>query len=128
MSAAGNGRRRFDGTTVVSPACTIPRRPRRVAPLSFGPYHRPAARRSPSRVLNSSLLQRVAAGEAEAVRECIARYSGLVWSLARQFCASAAEAEDAVQEIFISLWRSAATFDPAVASERSEERRVGKEC
>jgi RNA polymerase sigma-70 factor (ECF subfamily) len=28
-----------------------------------------------------------------------------------------AEAEDAVQEIFVDLWKSAARFDPAVASE-----------
>jgi RNA polymerase sigma-70 factor (ECF subfamily) len=61
------------------------------------------------------LLARVAAGDAAAVRECIARYGGLVWSIARKF--EAADAEDAVQEIFLELWRSAARFDPAVASE-----------
>ena len=51
------------------------------------------------------------------MRECIARYSGLVWSLARRFSANDADAEDAVQEIFVNLWRSAGRFDPAVASE-----------
>jgi RNA polymerase sigma-70 factor (ECF subfamily) len=65
----------------------------------------------------STLLQRVAAGDPDAVRECITRYSGLVWTLARRFCGPGSEAEDAAQEIFISLWRSAATYDPAVASE-----------
>ena len=42
---------------------------------------------------------------------------GLVWSLARKFLRSHADAEDAVQEIFVDVWRSAARFDPAIASE-----------
>ena len=41
----------------------------------------------------------------------------MVWSLARRLCPNPAEAEDAVQEIFIDLWRSAARFDPSIASE-----------
>ena len=62
-----------------------------------------------------SLLARVAEGDALAVRECIARYGGLVWSIARRF--ELADAEDAVQEIFLDLWKSAARFDPNIASE-----------
>lgn len=68
-------------------------------------------------LVHNSLLQRVARGEAEAVRECIDRYGGLVWSLARRFTSGDADAEDAVQEIFVNLWRSADRFDPSVASE-----------
>jgi RNA polymerase sigma-70 factor (ECF subfamily) len=64
-----------------------------------------------------SILARVAAGDASAPAECIARFSGLVWSLARRLCSSPADAEDAVQEIFIDLWKSAARFDPSIASE-----------
>lgn len=67
--------------------------------------------------LTDSLLQRVARGDPGAVRECIDRYGGLVWSLARRFASGDADAEDAVQEIFINLWRSAERFDPGVASE-----------
>ncbi|MBI1302186.1 MAG: sigma-70 family RNA polymerase sigma factor [Phycisphaera sp.] len=63
------------------------------------------------------MLARVAAGDAAAPAECIDRFSGLVWSLARRLCSSAAEAEDAVQEIFIDVWKSAGRFDPAIASE-----------
>ena len=64
-----------------------------------------------------SLLERVAAGEAAGVQECIDRYGGLVWSLARRMSANLADAEDAVQEIFVELWRKAPRFDPRIASE-----------
>ena len=75
---------------------------------------------SPSKVTESvsdSILQRIAAGEGSAVQECIDQYGNLVWSLARRFTSSSVEAEDAVQEVFLDLWKSAARFDPAKASE-----------
>jgi RNA polymerase sigma-70 factor, ECF subfamily len=61
------------------------------------------------------ILPRVAAGEAGAVEICLDRYKGLVWWLARQM--AGAEAEDAVQEIFIQLWQNADRYDPAKSSE-----------
>ena len=61
------------------------------------------------------LLPRIAQGDRSAIRECIARYGGLVWSLARR--ATQHDAEDAVQEIFLDLWKSAARFDPRLGSE-----------
>lgn len=67
--------------------------------------------------VQQDLLQRVAAGEAAAVEACIARYGGLIWTLARRIIASTADAEDAVQEVFIDLWKSAARFDPQIAPE-----------
>ena len=69
--------------------------------------------------MSLSLLQRVAQGEADAVAACQDAYSGLVWSIARQMLRSQAEAEDAVQDVFIALWRSAARFDPKKGSEES---------
>jgi RNA polymerase sigma-70 factor (ECF subfamily) len=63
------------------------------------------------------LLQRVAAGSAAAVEEFLERYSGLVWKLARTFLRDSSQAEDALQEIFIDLWRSAGRFDPERGSE-----------
>jgi RNA polymerase sigma-70 factor (ECF subfamily) len=63
------------------------------------------------------VLPRVALGDPFAVRECIARYGGLVFSIARRFFAAPSDAEDAVQEAFIELWRSAARFDPNLGAE-----------
>lgn len=63
------------------------------------------------------LLPRVARGEADAVEACIARYSPLVWSLAKRLSRDLTALEDLVQEIFIDIWRSAERFDPRQASE-----------
>jgi RNA polymerase sigma-70 factor (ECF subfamily) len=63
------------------------------------------------------LLGRVAAGDPTAMEACLDRYGGLVWSLARRLAPTRADAEDAVQEIFIELWRVADRYDPAIASE-----------
>jgi len=41
----------------------------------------------------------------------------LVWSLARRWSNSAADAEDATQEIFLEIWKSAARYDPAMGSD-----------
>jgi RNA polymerase sigma-70 factor (ECF subfamily) len=65
----------------------------------------------------TGLLQRVASGDGQAARDCIREFGGLVWSLARRRSPSQADAEDAVQEIFLDIWRSAPRFDPKAASE-----------
>ena len=67
--------------------------------------------------MTDSLLQRIAGGDREAVAACIDTYSGLVWSLARRFLRNDADAEEAVQEIFLELWEKSARFDPSVAAE-----------
>ena len=64
-----------------------------------------------------TLLERIAAGDPDAVQECIECYGALVWSLARRHLRQHADAEDAVQEVFIEIWRNAGRFDPARASE-----------
>ncbi|WP_422928995.1 sigma-70 family RNA polymerase sigma factor [Singulisphaera sp. PoT] len=67
--------------------------------------------------MSTTLLERIARGDREAVPACLAAYGGLVWALARKYSADPAEAEDAAQEIFIDLWRHAGRFDPGVANE-----------
>jgi RNA polymerase sigma factor (sigma-70 family) len=64
-----------------------------------------------------TILQRIAAGEAQAVDECLDQYGGLIWSLARRFSPVHADAEDAVQETLLEIWRHACRYDPQVASE-----------
>lgn len=63
------------------------------------------------------LLTRIADGDRSAVPDCVSRYGGLVWALARRRLGNGADTEDAVQEVFIDLWKSAARFDPQVAEE-----------
>lgn len=67
--------------------------------------------------MQTLLLPRIAAGDQSAVPECLARYGGLVWTLARRRLGSEEDAEDAVQEVFIDLWRFADRFDPGIAEE-----------
>lgn len=67
--------------------------------------------------METPLLSRVATGDPEAVRACIGRYQGLVWTLASGFFRDRDEAEDAVQEVFIALWKNAGRYDPARGKE-----------
>lgn len=63
------------------------------------------------------VLKRVAQGDPAGVDDCIEQFGGLVWSLARQLCPDRSEAEDAVQEIFVSVWKSAARYDETMGSQ-----------
>ena len=65
----------------------------------------------------SDILQRISRGEREAVAECLDKYGNLVWSIARKFTKTRADAEDAVQEVFIDIWKYAARFDAAKSPE-----------
>ena len=66
---------------------------------------------------SDDVLPRVSAGDPGAIEECLDRYGGLVWSLARRHTRMRGEAEDAVQEIFLALWKNAERFDANKASE-----------
>ena len=68
--------------------------------------------------MEEPVLKRIARGEQRAVSECIEQFGNLVWALARRLSRTRADAEDAVQEIFIDLWRSAGRYDPAQGSEK----------
>jgi RNA polymerase sigma-70 factor (ECF subfamily) len=66
---------------------------------------------------HEALLHRVAAGNSSAVAQCMDAYGGLVWSIAKRMLGATPEAEDAVQEVFIEIWRKAARFDASKGSE-----------
>jgi RNA polymerase sigma factor (sigma-70 family) len=68
--------------------------------------------------MSVSMLQRIASGDSAAVRECIDQYGPLVWSIARRLSRTPADAEDATQEIFLDIWRSAGRFDASQGSDK----------
>jgi RNA polymerase sigma-70 factor (ECF subfamily) len=68
--------------------------------------------------MTGSVLTRMAAGDQTAVGDCMEQFGALVWSLARRWSRTPADAEDATQEIFLDIWRSAARFDAAQGSDK----------
>lgn len=64
-------------------------------------------------------LARAASGERGAVQECLVRFGPIVWGLARRMSPTRADAEDAVQEIFLDLWSHGSRHDPDRASEEA---------
>ncbi|NGX15948.1 sigma-70 family RNA polymerase sigma factor [Wenzhouxiangella sp. XN24] len=63
------------------------------------------------------LLKRVANGDGNAIKEVMDQFGGLVWSLARRSCYNPTDAEDATQEIFLDIWKSASRYDESKGSE-----------
>lgn len=64
-----------------------------------------------------AVLQRIASGDRAAVKDCLDSYGGLVWSLAKKMLRNPDDAEDAVQDIFVDIWKNAGRFDAAQSSE-----------
>ena len=62
------------------------------------------------------LMRRVASGAPGAVDEMYDRFASLVFRLAYQAMPTRSDAEDAVQEIFVRLWRTADRYDPKRAA------------
>ena len=56
-------------------------------------------------------MQRLAAGEEDAVREVYARYGGPIFGLARRMLGDHHLAEEATQQTFVQAYRAAARFD-----------------
>ncbi len=74
--------------------------PERSGPQAAGPERADAA-----------LMARVAANDQAAIAALYDRFGSLVFRMACQSMPSRAEAEDAVQEVFIRLWRTAGRYD-----------------
>lgn len=64
-----------------------------------------------------SILQRISSGDKTAVQDCLKKYGGLIWSLSKRMLPNSEDAEDAVQEIFIDIWKNADRFDESQSSE-----------
>ncbi len=63
-----------------------------------------------------ALMQRIAGDEDAAVAELYDRFGSLVFRMAYQTMPTRAEAEDAVQEVFVRLWQTADRYDPKRAA------------
>jgi len=66
--------------------------------------------------IDFELMQRIASNNEAAVGELYDRFGSLVFRMAYQSMPTRAEAEDAVQEIFVRLWRTADRYDPRKAA------------
>ena len=62
------------------------------------------------------LLDSVARGDREALASLYDRTSAKLYGICLRLLGSEAEAEDALQEAYVTVWRNAARFDPAKAS------------
>lgn len=69
-----------------------------------------------ARTSDRTLIHHVAAGDVEAFEELYRRHRASALMLARRLCASSEVAEEVAQESFISLWRSAHRYRPALGS------------
>ena len=68
--------------------------------------------------MSTQFLPRIAAGDASAVAACLDEYGGTIWGLAERYLRGFGDdLEDAVQEVFVEVWRHAGRFDPNQGSE-----------
>ena len=65
---------------------------------------------------DQGLMDSVAEGEADAIETLYDRFGKLVYRMAYQLMPTKADAEDAVQEIFLRLWQSAGRYDNSKAA------------
>jgi RNA polymerase sigma-70 factor (ECF subfamily) len=68
------------------------------------------------RVEDEVLVRRVAFGDERALSALYDRYAGLVYGTGMRYLGDRGTAEELVQDVFTSVWRNAAGFDPARAS------------
>jgi RNA polymerase sigma-70 factor (ECF subfamily) len=68
---------------------------------------------------DEELMQLVATGDPQAFETIYDRHGGAAFSLAYRITGARPAAEDAVQEAFVSIWRSGARYEPDRGSVRS---------
>jgi RNA polymerase sigma-70 factor (ECF subfamily) len=65
---------------------------------------------------DAALVREISGGLEPALGELYDRYAGLLFSLASRILGSSAEAEDAVQDTLVQVWRQAGRYDPRRSS------------
>jgi RNA polymerase sigma-70 factor (ECF subfamily) len=73
----------------------------------------------PRRLADEDLMVRAHRGDARAFEVIFDRHGGPAFSLAYRMCGRRQQAEDIVQDAFLSLWRQGARYQPARGSVRS---------
>jgi RNA polymerase sigma-70 factor (ECF subfamily) len=80
------------------------------------PHHQ---RRQLQALADEELMDWVREGDARAFEVVVNRHGGVAFSLAYRMCGSRPQAEDVVQEAFLSLWRSGGRYEASRGSVRS---------
>ncbi len=62
--------------------------------------------------LDLRCLQRLQGGDSKAFEELFDRYTPLLYPMVLRILRSPSEAEDALQEVWLQVWKRVATFDP----------------
>lgn len=75
---------------------------------------------------DEDILMQAAVGGSPAVGACIDRFGPLVLALARRTLIDQALVEDAVQDVFIEIWKSAGRFDASRGSAKSFVATIAK--
>lgn len=65
----------------------------------------------------ATLLERIAAGDQQAIAKCIDAYGGLTWSVCQRLLPNDAYTEEIVQEVFIQVWEKAGSYDISKGAE-----------
>ena len=73
---------------------------------------------------DDALMRHAQAGDADAFAELYDRYCGLAYRVARLFSRDAGQAEDAVQEGFLAIWRSRSSYREGVAGFQAWAMRI----
>ncbi len=61
---------------------------------------------------DAQLMKQIQSDSTDAFEQLYDRYSARAWRVARSVCHNEGRAEDAVQEAFMSIWRSRSTYRP----------------
>lgn len=94
---------------------TTTRKMSRAAPPGARDWRMDGQRLAPAEIseeTDEALALRIAAGDERAFVEIVRRHGGRLRALAARFTGGAADAEDIVQETFLSFWRHARRWQP----------------